>query len=206
MRTIPLFPLNLIIFPNSSYPLHIFERKYKKMINKCLEEETGFGIVAPKDNELAKIGSYVVITQVLKRYKNGELDIVVKAKKRFSIRNIYTHPDEYLLADVEDYFDIHSEANPTLVIEMEHLFERIINKYDLELEDTFWTRYNLAKSKSFKLAEKSGLTLEQQQTLLNLRDENRRISFLIQHFEKLDEEISKNIGLRNIILGDGYLN
>lgn len=206
MKTIPLFPLNLIIFPNSRYPLHIFEERYKKMIKQCLKEESGFGIVAPKANELAKIGSYVVISHVLKKYKNGELDIIVEAKKRFSIKNIFTHPDGYLIADVEDYFDIQPDANPNLVNEMEQMFEKIVNKYDLELEDTFWARYNSAKLKSFKLAEKSGLTLEQQQTLLNLRDENRRISFLINHFEKLDEEINKNIELRNIILGDGYLN
>lgn len=206
MNTIPLFPLNLVVFPNSSYSLHIFEERYKKMIKLCLNQEKGFGIVAPKNKELSKIGSYVIITQVLKKYKNGEMDIVIEAKKRFSIKNFSTHSDGYLLADVEDYFDIQPEANPNLIEEMEEIFGRIMDKYNFEVEDSFWTRYETAKYKSFKIAEKSGLTLEQQQILLDLRDENRRISYLIKHFEKLDEEISQNIGLKKIILGDGYLN
>lgn len=206
MKTIPLFPLNLVVFPLSRYPLHIFEERYKNMINKCLVDESGFGIVAPRGKELSKIGSFVVIASVLKKFENGEMDIVIEAQNRFFINNITTHIDGYLLADVEDYPDVQPEASPSLLDEMEEMFERILEKYDFDLEESFWTRYHDAKSKSFKIAEKSGLSLTQQQTLLTLQDENRRINFLIKHFEKLDEEISKNAGLRNIILGDGYLN
>ena len=134
------------------------------------------------------------------------MDIVVEAQNRFFINKIITHPDGYLVADVEEYYDVQPEASPSLLDEMEEMFERILEKYDFELEENFWTSYHDAKTKSFKIAEKSGLSLTQQQTLLTLQDEDRRINFLIQHFEKLDEEISKNVGLRNIILGDGYIN
>jgi Lon protease-like protein len=206
MKTIPLFLLNLVVFPNSRYPLHIFEERYKKMISDCLTDETGFGIVAPSGKELSKIGSYAVISKVLKKAANGEMDIIVEAQSRFFINKIITHPDGYLVADVEDYHDIQPEASPSLLDEMEEMFERILEKYDFKLEENFWTNYHDAKTKSFKIAEKSGLSLTQQQTLLTLQDEDLRINFLIQHFEKLDEEISKNAGLRNIILGDGYIN
>lgn len=205
MRTIPLFPLKLVVFPYSKYPLHIFEERYKRMIDTCLSNESGFGIVAPSDNELAKIGSYVFITKLLKKYENGEMDIVIEARSRFNIRRITSHIDGYLLAEVEEYYDTQSTANPSLLDEMEDMFEKILDKYDFELEKSFWTGYKNSKAKSFKIAEKSGLSLTQQQTLLTLQDENRRINFLINHFEKLDENISKNAGLRNIILGDGYL-
>ncbi len=206
MKTIPLFPLKLVVFPYSRYPLHIFEERYKKMVNNCLDNETGFGIVAPSKKELSKIGSYVIIFKVLKKSTKGEMDIVVEAQNRFFINKISTHPDGYLVADVEEYYDVQPEASPSLLDEMEEMFERILEKYDFELEESFWKSYHDAKAKSFKIAEKSGLSLAQQQTLLTLQDENRRINFLIQHFEKLDEEISKNAGLRNIILGDGYIN
>jgi Lon protease-like protein len=176
------------------------------MINKCLSNESGFGIVAPTGDDLSKIGSYVVIPQILKRHKNGELDIVVEAKNRFIIKSVSAHPDGYLTAEVTDYYDIQPEANPSLLDEMEEMFEMILEKYNFQLEQSFWTRYQNSKTKSFKVAEKSGLSLNQQQTLLSLQDENRRIHFLIEHFEKLDEEILKNAGLRDIILGDGYLN
>ncbi len=206
MKTIPLFPLNLVVFPLSRYPLHIFEDRYKKMIKACLARESGFGIVAPSGKEISKIGSFVVISSVLKKSPNGEMDIVVEAQNRFLINNIFSHIDGYLLAEIEDYSDVQPEASPSLLDEMEELFERILEKYNFDLEESFWKRYRDAKTKSFKIAEKSGLSLTQQQTLLTLRDENRRINFLISHFEKLDEEISKNTGLKNIILGDGYIN
>ncbi len=206
MKTISLFPLNLVVFPLSRYPLHIFEERYKKMIRKCLEVESGFGIITPMGKELSKVGSYVTIPQVLKHYENGEMDIVVEAKNRFLIKQIFSHQDGYLVAEVEDYFDIQPDANPSLLDEMEGMFEKILEKYELKLEESFWNRYQDSKIKSFKIAEKSGLSLIQQQDLLTLQDENRRINFLINHFEKLDKEISKNVGLKNIILGDGYLN
>ena len=60
--------------------------------------------------------------------------------------------------------------------------------------------------KSFKIAEKSGLTLIQQQELLTIKEENKRLHYLIDHFDKLTEKLEKNMTVRQIILGNGYLN
>jgi len=70
-NSIPIFPLNIVVFPYSKIPLHIFEEKYKIMIGKCLEEKTGFGIISIIKKELSKIGSHIEITNVLNRYENG---------------------------------------------------------------------------------------------------------------------------------------
>ncbi len=48
-NTIPIFPLNLVVFPDSKYPLHIFEERYKILLQKCLTDNSGFGIVASID-------------------------------------------------------------------------------------------------------------------------------------------------------------
>ena len=97
-------------------------------------------------------------------------------------------------------------ADMILLEEMEIKFEKVINKINFKLEDSFWKNYNSSKLKSFKIAEKSGLSLEQQQTLLNLRNESERINFLIDHFEKLDSMLTENAALKQIIIGDGYIN
>ncbi|HQJ46975.1 MAG TPA: LON peptidase substrate-binding domain-containing protein, partial [Ignavibacteriaceae bacterium] len=76
MHSIPIFPLNLVVFPGSKYPLHIFEERYKILIQKCLQENTGFGIVAAFDKKISDMGVYVLIDSVLKYYDNGESDIV----------------------------------------------------------------------------------------------------------------------------------
>ena len=62
------------------------------------------------------------------------------------------------------------------------------------------------KMKSFKIAEKSGLSIIQQQELLTIPSENKRLSYLLEHFEKLEEKLEENKATREIILGDGYLN
>jgi hypothetical protein len=70
----------------------------------------------------------------------------------------------------------------------------------------FWDNLEKAKFKSFKIAEKAGLSILQQQELLNFRSENKRLSYLLDHFEKLEAKLEENKMMREIILGDGYLN
>jgi len=205
-KVIPIFPLKLVIFPQSLYPLHIFEKRYKKLINRCLEEKMGFGIVTLLKDDLSQIGTYVVIDKILKTYLTGEMDIVVKGIRRFFMLNHETHPDGYYEAAIKEYRDSPGITDIILIEEMEIKFENLIDKINYKLEDNFWDNYKNSKLKSFKVAEKSGLTLEQQQTLLSLRHESERISFLIEHFEKLDTMLDENSAFKQIIIGDGYLN
>jgi Lon protease-like protein len=206
LNKIPLFPLNIVVFPSSKYPLHIFEERYKKMINKCLSEKSGFGIVTRLDNELSKIGSYVEIEDILQKFDNGEMDISVVGKGRFFIDTVFSHPDKYLMAAVSEYDDLTSDVNPSLMLELQSSFERIIEKTNFQLEDAFWRNFELTELKSFKLAEKSGLSLQQQQSLLTLRDENKRVNYLIEHYENLEKQISESSTIRSIVMSDGYIN
>ncbi len=203
---ISLFPLNIVVFPASKYPLHIFEERYKKMINRCLNEKTGFGIVTKIDNELAKIGSYVEIEDILQKFDNGEMDISVVGKGRFFIDSVHSHADKYLVAEVSEYEDFTSEVSSSLLEQLQESFERIIERTNFQLEEAFWRNYEETGLKSFKLAEKSGLSLQQQQSLLTLRDENERVSYLIEHYENLEKQISESSTIRSIIMSDGYIN
>lgn len=203
---IPIFPLKLVIFPFSKYPLHIFEARYKKMINFCLQEKTGFGVTALIENEISKVGTYVTISKVLKKYLTGEMDIIVKGEQRFNIINYEMHADGYYIANIQEYRDSFNQVNDELLEKLESKFENIIDKVNYKLEDNFWENYYRSKLKSYKLAEKSGLTITQQQTMLTFRKETERINFLIEHFEKLDEMLTENAALKQIIIGDGFLN
>lgn len=205
-KLIPIFPLKLVIFPHSLYPLHIFEKRYKKMINKCLEEKIGFGVVSLLKDDFSQIGTYVVIDKLLKTYLTGEMDILVKGIRRFIILNHELHPDGYYTASIKEYRDSPGEPDIMLIEEMEIKFESLIDKINYKLEDKFWENYKSSKLKSFKVAEKSGLTLEQQQTLLSFRRESERISFLIDHLEKLNATLNENSAFKQIIIGDGYIN
>lgn len=204
--TIPIFPLNLVVFPKSRYPLHIFEERYKKMINRCIAENAGFGIISKVENELSMVGSFVIISNVLKKSDTGEMDIVVIGVGRFIVKDIKIHPDGYNVAEIDEYNDVPERVDEELLYEMQTMFEGIIDKIQFHLEDSFWTNYFNASSKSFKLAEKSGLSLKQQLELLTLQNENERIYYLISHYTNLNKQISENSLANSIIMGDGYIN
>ncbi len=203
---IPIFPLELVIFPNSKFPLHIFEERYKKMINYCLQNNIGFGIVLANKNRFEKIGTYVTIYEVTKKYPNNNLDIIVEGISRFKIKDNWEHPDGFLMALIEPYEDFSKNYNYLLIEELRNKFENLIEKIDFHLDERFWNKFDMIENKSFKLAEKAGLTLEQQQHLLSLQDEDERLKFLINQLDKLEKNMDKNLSLRNIILNNGYIN
>jgi len=205
-RVIPIFPLNIVVFPSSKIPLHIFEERYKKLINQCIEKKEGFGIVSQIGDKLADIGCYVEVSKVVQRYAGGEMDIIVTGANRFLIKETSKHPNGYSLASVEEYNDLTAETNQALLNDLETSFGNILEKTRYKLEDSFWILYRQAILKSFKIAEKSGLSLEQQQGLLGIRKEEERIKFLLDHFKNLEIKIAGSAALKELIMGDGYLN
>jgi ATP-dependent Lon protease len=204
-KVIPIFPLKLVVFPNSKYPLHIFEPRYKKMINKCLEDDSGFGIVASVGKKISDVGVYVKISDILKKYQNGELDIIVTGINRFVIKNTILNQDGYYISEIEKYDDNINEINFSLVEELQNEFEEIIELANYRLEENFWKRLSESQTKSFNIAEKSGLSFEQQQELLILRNENERINYLINYFEAIKLKLTNAETLKKIIMNDGYL-
>jgi ATP-dependent Lon protease len=205
-NTIPIFPLNLVVFPDSKYPLHIFEERYKILLQKCLKDNSGFGIVASIDKRISDVGVSVKVTQILKTYLNGELDIVVQGVERFLINSTSLNQDGYYVADVEKYDDENIMIDPRLNDELKSEFEEIVELANYKLEDAFWNNLNSAKLKSYKIAEKSGLTYEQQQELLILKNENERLSYLINYFVLIKDKVDKAETVKRIIMNDGYLN
>jgi ATP-dependent Lon protease len=206
MSTIPIFPLNLVVFPDSKYPLHIFEERYKILLQKCLKENTGFGIVASIDNQISDVGVYVKVASILKTYLNGELDIVVQGIERFLINSTTLHSDGYYIANVEEYIDENAIIDSKLNDELQSEFEEIVELANYKLEDVFWNNLKSAQLKSYKFAEKSGLTYEQQQELLILKNENDRLSYLINYFVSIKDKVDRADTIKKIIMNDGYLN
>lgn len=205
-KIIPIFPLKLVVFPNSKYPLHIFEERYKMMINKCLDEKSGFGIILETEGVLSKVGCYVLIDRVTKTYENGEMDITVVGVNRFSVVEVQNHFDGYHVASVKEFNDSSYVTDSGLISNTQNLLEEILGKLNFEVGEKFWKKFDSAELKSFKLAEKAGLSLNQQQNLLTLQTENKRLDFLMRHFEDLKKKLDENSISREIILGDGYIN
>jgi Lon protease-like protein len=203
---IPIFPLALVIFPNSKYPLHIFEERYKKLINQCLPQNSGFGIVARIGETISEVGVYADILDVIKIYETGEMDIIVSGKWRFKRLDFEMHPDGYYLSNVEKLIDKETELDINLFAELKKHVIETLKLVNYDINRSFWDTLDRTNLKSFKIAEKSGLSILQQQELLTIQSENKRLNYLLNHFEKLEEKIEENKIVREIILGDGYLN
>src|SRR6185437_3827303 len=109
-RLLPLFPLQLVIFPGCAVPLHIFEERYKEMVGEAEAAGTEFGIVLAKDGGIVNAGCTVVVESVLKRYADGRLDILTRGQRRFIIRSLDQDKD-YLRGEVE-YFNDEDTGSP----------------------------------------------------------------------------------------------
>ncbi len=108
-QIIPLFPLGLVLLPQMSLPLHIFEERYKQMIKECLEQSKTFGIVYFIGKQFQTKGCTARIVDILKRYDDGRLDIMTRGERRFTIEEVLEEKP-YLEARVE-FFDDHPEEN-----------------------------------------------------------------------------------------------
>jgi Lon protease-like protein len=99
-RRIPLFPLELVLFPGTLLPLHIFEPRYRQMIALCRARELKFGVVLVKGNGIARTGCTAEIVEVAREYPDGRLDILTMGRLAFHIVEV-VEEQAYAEADVE---------------------------------------------------------------------------------------------------------
>src|SRR5690349_7215503 len=85
VNLLPLFPLDLVLFPGATLPLHIFEPRYREMISECLDQKKSFGVLRAKEDGVAEIGCTAEIITVTSKYPDGRMDIVTEGRERFEV-------------------------------------------------------------------------------------------------------------------------
>jgi Lon protease-like protein len=85
---IPLFPLDVVLFPGAPLPLHIFEPRYREMVAECIAGNAVFGIVRAQRDGLAVIGCTAQVVRVLRSYPDGRSDILTQGIDRFEIEQL----------------------------------------------------------------------------------------------------------------------
>src|SRR6478735_4333462 len=83
--TLPMFPLNMVLFPGETTKLYIFEERYKQLVDDCLDNGAAFGIPFMEKGKVQKFGCECKISRVLKTYDNGGMDILIEATGIFRI-------------------------------------------------------------------------------------------------------------------------
>ena len=92
---IPLFPLDVVLLPGMTLPLHIFEPRYKLMIRRCLEEKIEFGMVLSARKNVAAVGGTAKIMRKVKDYPDGRMDIVTEGREVFALREVFDELEYY---------------------------------------------------------------------------------------------------------------
>ena len=110
-RRIPLFPLQLVVFPRTHLPLHIFEDRYKEMAGDAIRDGSEFGIVLARDQGIVNTGCTVIIEKVLEMYSDGRMDILTRGQRRFEIEAL-NEEKNYLQAEVSFFDDDDFEPTP----------------------------------------------------------------------------------------------
>jgi len=115
---IPLFPLNTVLFPGNTIPLHIFEERYKLMIGECIAEKRPFGVILIREGEEVggpaepvEVGTTARIIDV-QNLEDGKLNVTVLGEQRFRVLGVRRR-EPYLVGDVE-FLGIDEEADRTL--------------------------------------------------------------------------------------------
>jgi len=206
---LPIFPLNVVMFPHAMIELHIFEERYKKMINDCIEKRNFFGINLFVNEKIFLAGCTAEITDVKRKSKTGEFDIVTKGLRRFEIMNYEMNSDEYFVGEV-----IFSK-NSNLITDF-NKFHDVVIKYNelteivykgsinpIEPADSKWQGGEF--SPSFLMAEKCGLNISERQKLLEINNEDDRIFFMLNYFEEILPKLKDTDRIAKIIMSNGYI-
>lgn len=219
-QLLPLFPLDVVLFPGTPLPLHVFETRYKDLISECLDNKTRFGIVRAKaeqegeaedeespetdnteqeqEQALADVGCTAEIVAVTKTYPDGRMDIVAEGRERFEVLDI-DEQRSFLRAEVL-YFD--DEAGNT---DAEAIARAV--KLHGEILAIAGAKQSLPEELrqiSFHLAGSLPLDLDFKQALLEMRSESKRIEAVITAFEAILPKLRRTVQLRQRAGGNGH--
>jgi len=173
----PLFPLGIVAIPQELIPLHIFEERYKIMINECLRDEKEFGIVWLSDEGLREIGCSVEIERVVEHMEDGRINLLARGKRPFRV--IERQGELPYPAGVIEFLEDRPEKiDPELRAQAHESYAELVRRATdsepeaADLEDM--DAYGMAASVDFGPDAKQGL--------LDLRSENARLRLVSRLF------------------------
>ncbi|HMO41439.1 MAG TPA: LON peptidase substrate-binding domain-containing protein [Saprospiraceae bacterium] len=199
---LPLFPLQLVVFPGERLNLHIFEPRYRQLVYECEEEGITFGIPAYIDGKVMEFGTEVRLLKIEKQYPDGEMDIRTEGMGIFEINEFYpVAPGKlYPGGDVERQ-QMNTEAGDFVLAEQileitREIFELI--HIDKELPES------AADFRTFAWAHQFGMELAQEYQLLRLPTETERQHFVKDHLERVLPKVREVEEMRRKAMMNGH--
>jgi Lon protease-like protein len=186
----PLFPLGIVALPSEGVPLHIFEDRYKRMIEHCLQSAPGtlersFGILWLSDEELKGVGCSCEIEQVLERTEDGRLNILVRGQRPFLLRERQDSLP-FPAGVIEFLADDEPESEPEAAHATRELYRELVR----QATDREIAQDELDEMSAYRMAATVEFENDAKQELLELRSETERMRRLAALLESAIERIS----------------
>ena len=175
VKDFPLFALGIVALPTESVPLHVFEERYRTMIEECLDGESEFGIVWLSEEELKPVGCACEVEQVLERLDDGRLNILARGTRPFLLLE---RQDDlpYPAGQVEFLGESEEEPDEEAAQAARELYRELVS----EATDRELAEPELRMMDAYQMAATVEFNVEDKQELLELRSENARLQLLAQ--------------------------
>jgi Lon protease-like protein len=198
---LPLFPLEVVLLPGMSLPLHIFEPRYKTMIGRCLKEKSEFGMVLASRTSVASVGCTAEIIKKVREYPDGRMDIATEGRAVFLLTELLDEK-EYYEAMVRYPEDEPLKPDPKAE-------EELVTAVDTCHTMLFGSRWGAAgrnepANLSYEIGAVLPLELEKRQSLLEMRSENARREFLQRWLTDFLPKLAEQQRMRERAGGNGH--
>ena len=200
-RFLPQFPLNIVVFPGNELNLHIFEERYKQLIDDCRDEGITFGIPTVINGKLMDIGTEIELIEISKTHSNGSKDIKTRAIEKYRIVEFKEVAENklYGTAKIEafsDKFDPLPKINEEIFELLNQLFKILkIGKPVPAFDESF---------NMHLIAQKVGLNHQQEYELLQIDSESKRQIYIFNHLSKLIPVVTEMEKLKEKVKLNGH--
>jgi len=188
--SLPIFPLNTVLYPGGLLPLKIFEQRYLDMTKACLRDGSLFGVCRIREGTEvgapaipAEIGCTAVIAQWEMPHL-GVFHLRSRGQQPFRILGRTAQPDGLIRAEVELLDEAAGHGDEEALLLCRRMLEQIVARLGtdhlfppLEYDNPRWIGY--------RLAEVLPLGLDDKQALLEIRDDGERLSRLVAFFRSV---------------------
>ncbi len=179
---IPIFPLDIVVYPGEGLNLHIFEPKYKQMIVECAANGKPFGIPAVIGEKMMEMGTLMQVKEISKKYDDDRMDIKTEGLQVFSILELIKDiPEKLYSGAIVTYPENAAKSSPAKM--------KLILKGIRALHSSLNVTKQFVKPddelNSFDVAHHAGLSIEEEYRLLELSQELQRQEFLKRHLAKV---------------------
>ncbi len=169
----PLFPLGIVALPGEAVPLHIFEPRYRTMVEACLASERDFGIVWMSDDALRETGCACQIVQVLERLEDGRINLLARGRRVIRLLERQSHLP-YPAGIVEFPADLDEEVSPDDGASARSAYADLVKlATDRDPDED-----ELSAMTAYEMAATIDFGQEAKQNLLELRSESARLALL----------------------------